>query len=368
MDWQTEKVFHDGDSFFKDILESLDGARESVHLEYYIFSEGILARRILKSIRGAVKRGVKVDLVLDAIGSLLMSSTFFKEIIDTGVRVRIYHPLPRLFFLFTSRFWRRLFSINQRNHRKICLVDGRILFVGGMNVDDWHLREVKGNDAWRDSGVCVTSDELNLLEQNLELIWRSGKKSDRNERKTDFGDLRLPILLNDGRFRRRRFNRTFISRIKSSNQRVWITSPYFSPPARLLLALIQSARRGVDTRLLLPAKADHFFSRPVNGLFYPMLLKAGVKIYEYTATTLHAKTALLDNWVLVGTSNKNHRSFFYDLEVDVILSKPQSISGMEKQFSEDLHFSNTVTLKKWNRRHWIYRIFEKILWVGRKWT
>ncbi|OQW46415.1 MAG: hypothetical protein A4S09_05445 [Proteobacteria bacterium SG_bin7] len=362
MNWETEKVFHDGDSFFKSVLESIDGAKNSVRLEYYIFSEGVLAYRFLRAIQNAVARGVRVDLGLDAIGTLRMSTSFFNEIVASGTKFRIYHPLPRIFFLFTSKFWRRLFRINQRNHRKICLVDERILFVGGMNVDDWHLIEVKGKEAWRDSGVCVTSKDLSILTRNLEVVWHKKKKE------TDFGEIKLPILLNDGRFRRRRLNRTFISRIKSSNRRVWITSPYFTPPARLLLALIDSGRRGVDTRLLLPSRADHFFSRPMNGLFYPMLLSSGVKIYEYTMTTLHAKTAVLDNWVLVGTSNRNHRSFFYDLEVDVILSYPDSIREMEKQFIEDLRFSKAVNLKKWNERHWIYRIFEKILWLVHKWT
>jgi cardiolipin synthase A/B len=361
MNWQSEKVYHDGDSFFQAVLSGIETAEESVHLEYYIFTEGLLAERLIEKITVAAQRGVKIKLSIDGIGSLALSNLFLEKIKNSGAKVRIYNPLPRPFFFFTSGFWRRLFRMNRRNHRKLCLIDNKILFVGGMNIDDWHLSEVKGKQAWRDTGVRVTGEDLSSVEKALERIWQERRQKDEVENQ-------LPILLNDGMFRRHKLNKTLIRHIKSSKTRVWLTSPYFSPPARLLVALIRSARRGVDTKILLPAKPDHFFSRTINGLFYPMLLRAGVRIYEYMTSTLHAKTAVIDQWVLVGTSNKNYRSFFYDLEIDVVLSSPESIKAMEEQFHHDLSSSRAITLKKWNERHWFYRLIEKLLWLVHKWT
>ncbi len=360
MNWTSEKVFHDGDSFFKAVLQDIDAAKESIYLEYYIFTEGVLAERLTESICAAAKRGVKVKFCVDGVGSLGFSTTLREKIEAAGVHIKVYHPLTH-FSPFSSAFWREIFQLNRRNHRKVCLVDRKILFVGGMNVDDWHLREVKNEEAWRDTGARVTAEDLSALEENLEQIWLP-------RRLRESRVLQQPVVLNDSRRRRRYSNRDFISRIRNAQHRVWITSPYFSPPGRFLVSLIRCARRGVDTKILLPARPDIFFSRPVNGLFFPVLLSTGVKIYEYMSSTLHAKSVIIDDWVTVGSSNKNYRSFFYDLEIDVILKEKSSLQDLESRFASDLESSREITQEIWNARPWLFRLVEKILWYVRRWT
>ncbi len=360
MNWQSERVFHDGDSFFREVLNAVSDANKSVHLEYYIFNDGILARRLVETVCLAASRGVKVVLCIDGLGSIGFPRELRTKLVDAGVEVRVYNPLGH-FFPFSAKFWRQFSLINRRNHRKVCLVDGRQLFVGGMNIDDWHLPEVKKAEAWRDTGVRVTAEDMNPLEKNLEQIWRPRKTRSKDE-------INLPVLLNDGLARRRKFYRKFISRIRHAEKRIWITSPYFSPPGRFLVSLINAARRGVDTRILLPARPDIFFSRPMNGLFFSVLLSSGVKIYEYMSSTLHAKSIIIDDWVAVGSSNKNYRSFFYDLEIDVILTQRTSLIEMETQFERDLKESREITIKDWNMRPWLWRLVEKFLWLVRRWA
>lgn len=354
MKWEFEKIYFKGDDFFLDMLLEINNAKKSLYLEYYIWNQGVLANRILEALGKAVKRGVEVNLIVDGIGSFELSNEYIEKIKKLGINFSIYHPLPHLIDI-GKRFSRRLFRINRRDHRKICLIDARIAFVGGMNVDDRHLVEVMGEEAWRDTGVQVRGEELGVFNESINGDIQRSKS------------LSL-IRINNKIESRRLYNKEIVQKIVNARDRVWLTSPYFSPPRLLLMALVRIAKRGVDVRLLLPQRPDYFLARVFNGLFYPYLLTAGVKIYEYRTTVLHAKSRIIDDWLTVGTSNKNYRSFFYDLEIDIVLTGDDSKKKMMGQFLDDIKESNLVTAEYWRKRSLMYRIIEKLIWFFRRWV
>lgn len=340
----------------------------------------------------ASRRGVRVRLLVDGAGSLLWGATPQPQLRQAGVETRIYHPIPwALPIRFIYKKFNKslaLFSrINQRNHRKTVLIDGEIAFVGSFNVCAHHLSTFKGPHSWRDTGVRVrgsgVADLLRAFERTFRASWpvyRVGRWLGQVPiplRLNYFGfhcGLRLrnytqhhllahPLVrLNMGNTRRRKNYTEFLSRIEKSCNRVWITNAYFVPHGSLIRALNSAAKKGVDVRVLFPKNPDIFFIKWVRSAFYLGLLSAGVKIFEYgehVHRVMHAKTALIDDWAIVGSSNLNHRSLFHDLEVDIVLTRPESILTLEEDFIRDRINAREIGLEDWLRSPRLTR------WVGR---
>ena len=161
-------------------------------------------------------------------------------------------------------------------------------------------------------------------------------------------------------------NSQLVSAIEKARQRVWITTAYFVPSPVIVSALLKATRNGCDVKLLLPGKSDINLVSYVSRMFYRRLMRAGVQIYEYQPAVLHAKTLLIDNWMSVGTTNLNHRSFYHDLEVDVVLQQPQSLALLAGQFADDLSKSQRVTDDNLHRRSWIEKLGGRLVYPFRR--
>jgi len=368
--WACSRVFVNGDEFFSELGASIDAAQSSVDLESYIFASDSIGERVLAALERAVVRGVRVRLLVDGIGSSSWSAALRERTKKAGIQFRIFHELP------WERWWqgrepsprRRkvrnlLRRLNNRNHRKVCIIDSTRAFVGSMNVIDYHVPSVSGARTWRDTGALVEGRDVEVLTRSFELTWfgplrRLALRLRGASRRVQSSEL---VKLNIRRRQRRENYLDLLLRIVGAERRVWITNAYFVPDGSLTRALAAAAEGGVDVRILVPQFSDVWFIPWVASAFHLGLLRAGVRVFEYTGTVLHAKTMILDDWALVGSSNLNHRSLLHDLEADVVLPAERDRTALERQFLIDLDSSEEVTLETWQRRPWLERTIGRLL-------
>jgi cardiolipin synthase len=380
--WDTEEVFQDGDSFFARLETEILHAKDAIDFECYIFRHDELGRKILSALREAKKRGVRVRLLVDGIGSAHWSYHFLSSLWQEGIEAKIYHPLPwsnrkSLTGLKFYRYFRlralikSLWKLNRRNHRKVCIIDRRIAYLGGMNVSSLYIRKYAGVNTWRDTSVRVSGAEVSKLLEAFHSAWVEKKKRKIRERtwfkkQTDYKS--SLVKLNDTLRRRHRYHQEIIQRILTAKKRVWITTPYFVPELSFIRALRFAVWSGVDVRILLPRKNDLLFMSWANRSFYALLLKIGARIYEYVPAVLHAKVVLIDDWVTIGSTNRNHRSLIHDLEVDIVLTHFASKQSVEKSFLTDIEKSQEVTLATWERQPKWRLFFERLILYFRYWV
>src|SRR5665213_236016 len=361
--WSGEKLYFKGDDYFRDVLKAISGAKQRVDFEVYIYEKGLLADRITEALLQAARRGVKVRLLVDGVGSPDAATDYGEKLIQGGVEFRVYRRLPSVFsivsgmfgFLLRKNMMHRLrsswFRVNRRNHRKLVMVDGHKIWMGGFNVSDEHLESLKGKDAWRDTGLGLSGVKDKVFHLAFEAAWyekvdRSRWKACRKELIAwlSRGSEANVVQVNTARRLRRKFHNELLNRLTTARKRIWVTTPYFVPTLPVFRALMHAALRGCDVRLVLPKKSDVPFVRWVSMSFFLPLLEAKSKIFEYRKSILHAKTLLVDDWVLIGSSNFNHRSFLFDLEVDVVLRKRKSLKSLERQYEVDFRKSGEVLL------------------------
>ncbi len=369
--WDAVDLFDDGDAFFQEMERAIASARTSIFLESYIFATDRLGLAIVTALEKAASRGVDVRVIIDGVGSSSWSKQIRSRSKQGGFQLKVFHELPWARF-FKRRaapkklgFFRGLFRrLNNRNHRKICIIDGEAAFVGSFNVIEYHCRRYVGDAAWRDTGVYVRGKEVAVLTASFLDVWRGrALRVSRRITKLQSGEL---IRLNTRRKLRRENYLDLLVKILGATHRVWITNAYFVPDASLIRVLRIAAESGVDVRIVVPAFSDVVFIPWVASAFHWGLLRAGVRIFEYTGTVLHAKTMLIDDWGLVGSSNLNHRSLLHDLEADVVLGRASASQALATQFADDCARSREITLRNWKDRPLLERIVGRIVLVGRR--
>jgi cardiolipin synthase len=350
-----EDIFSDGGNYYKALLEDIAKASSSIDMETYIYDLDITGQQVADSLAAAALRGVSVRLLLDGVGSALWSNKIVALLGQAKVQVRIFRPLPwnisqwnwappNLTWLVKLR--QLLTGIRHRNHRKICLIDHRAAWIGSFNISKFHLPREMGGDAWRDTAIRLEGVNFDELQNAFDSAWDDDRFR-RLRKNFSAENFRLNYLW------RRNLRRDLLKRISLCNTRIWITNAYFVPDLAFLRTLKKAARRGIDVRIILPRIADILFIPWVSAMFYRNLLKSGVRIFEYTRSVLHAKIMILDDWITIGSSNLDHLSLFYNLEVDAVVSLPSSKDTIRKQFLEDLLACQEVILGDLtNRPYW----------------
>lgn len=378
--WSSEQVFHRGRDFFAAVQADLAQAQQSIELEVYIFDDDALGRAMVDQLVAAAQRKVVVRVMVDGFGAPDWGARFLPALLAAGVDARVYRPLPWLFLRLSSvrvpslnRMLRFLSSINRRNHRKVWIMDGRIAYVGSLNITAHHLDEAVGGANWRDTGVRLEGPQVGELAWGFEKAWAHAWRFQRYKRRPKGTKPQRPpafsglVRLNDrARVRRRQF-KDLLNLIDNAKHRVWVTNPYFVPARQLIRNLRRAAKQGVDVRLLVPRHPDVRFIRWVTAAFFQPLLKAGVRIFEYLPSVLHAKTLLIDDWATVGSSNLNHRSLIHDLEVDVVLTTQEAKRLLEAQFLDDLSRSEEFTPESMKRMSWLGVLAGRLLRLFRYW-
>ena len=355
--WHSESVFDNADRYFDELLGEIHQAKLSIELETYIFDLDALGFRFIEALIAASQRGVQVRVLIDGFGSRESLDYLLHKIQPSLTHLRVYHPLPWYFRAHPwsinqqptlSKFGYLIARLNQRDHRKLCVIDQQSAWVGSFNISITHLSTLHGGDNWRDYGVRVTGEGVSRLSRNFDNLWFQRKPVPQR------GFLKQYIS-NLSPLTRRLRQEHLVSLIDHSQQRLWITNAYFAPSARILKALKQACQRGVDVRLIVAEKSDVIFFPTLTATYYGDLLRYGVKVYAYHRRILHAKVMLMDQEALVGSTNFNQRSFLHDLELDLVLNQTESIAQLERCFNDDADQSfaiDTEQLKKYQTSRW----------------
>lgn len=355
------EVLTNGNRFYEAELDEIRAARSHVCLEAYIFQKGEIARRFIEALSERARAGVKVRLVLDAVGSFNTWRSTFRELLEAGGDVRWYMPFR----------WYNLSRFNNRTHREMLIIDGAVAFIGGAGVAD-HWYKTRGRKKrWRDTmfrvrGGAVASLQSmfaeNWLESSGELI-----TGDRYYPECEPAGGSAAMIINStpsyGRATRARM--LFQTLIVSATRSIHITTPYFLPDRGARAALIDAMRRGIDLKIIVPGRhSDHLLTRRSSRRLYGDLLKNGAQIYEYKPSMIHTKSLVVDGaWSVVGSTNFDSRSFGLNDEVNLAAMDEGLAARLEEDFQADLKASQRITYRAWRRRSPFERINEWLGWI-----
>ena len=355
--WQSEQLFTDGDHFFAELLHDINAANHSIDMNFYIVELDQLGTRIIGALAAARQRGVRVRFLMDGVGSAYHARQIATLLSEADCEVRIFHPLPFTPWLFKwsivqgnilQKLSFFLLNINQRNHYKLCIIDQQHIWSGSFNISARHLSTSQGGDNWRDYGVKLTDNHTEDIQCCFDTLWGSANQRPALSRLHKFrANLSIPM--------RKFHNRLMLYRIRHANQRIWICNAYFAPSKAAIKTLIQAGKNGVDVRLILPSRSDVLLFPAISQTYYRQLLKHGIKIHEYQPRLLHAKVMLLDDKCWIGSTNMNHRSFYHDMELDLVLDKPETIERISKELQKDM--ANAVQIDLEHLKHWSFRLF-----------
>jgi cardiolipin synthase len=363
--WTSEKIFNDGNSYFRSLEIDIAQAKKNIYFEVYIFEDDHLGKLVLKWLEQAHKRGVDVWLLVDGIGTANWNYKKILAIRALGIKAKIYHPLP--WQMQTWKYLNKLFYyINRRNHRKTCTIDEKIAYVGGINVTAKSVGWLSGEKAWRDTAIRVEGKDVKDLVSAFNEAWQQRFALPKKTHYKKYLNNSL-IRLNNTRANRTALHRNFKFRIRKAQKRIWMTTPYFVPSFSFVRALTFAAKKGVDVRILVPQHPDVKIMKWFHLAYFNFLARTSVQIYTYIPTMLHAKTYLIDDFGVVGSSNLNHRSVLHDLEANVIVTHKESIHILENQFLTDLKHSKHITRNTIKISNFFQKLYIRFLIRMRHW-
>ncbi|MDP3585258.1 MAG: phospholipase D-like domain-containing protein [Thiobacillus sp.] len=369
-------LLQDGPATYQAMYAAIMAARDHINMETYILDDDEVGQRFAEALIARQAEGVQVNLIRDSVGTLGTPTEFFQKLIDSGIQVLEFNPINPL---MSRKEW----TLNQRDHRKLLIIDGHTAFLGGINISSVYssgsfrkasrAKSNTGSDpalAWRDTDLQLQGPVVAEFQKLFLAAWEKQK----GEPLT--GKNYFPPPENVGPHRVRAIGSspddafsliyvTLLSAISSSEASVNITNAYFAPDPQLLDALEAAAGRGVDVNLILPSQTDSWLVFHAGRNYYDRLLQAGVKIHERRGVILHSKTALIDGvWATVGSTNLDWRSFLHNYELNAVVLGPDFGEQVQAMFDRDLAMSDTITLEQWRRRPLDQRFSE---WFARVW-
>lgn len=344
----TLEVLTNGPSFYPALLDAIKAAKQSVNIEAYIFQKGKIADQYVAALAERARAGVRVNLVIDAIGSAGTTNRYLAPILDAGGKVGWYNG-PK---------WHQLMHLDNRTHRELTVVDGQIGFIGGAGIGDEWYTGTKGHPRWRDSYVRIEGEAVCNLQATFAENWLATS----GELLT--GEAYFPVIRNEHPLVAMVVNSTptvgggtrarilFQLLLASARHSISITTPYFLPDKSLMQELCRAVERGLRVRILVPGrKSDHMVTRSTSRAGYGELLKSGAEVYEYQPSMIHAKILCIDGlWVVVGSTNFDNRSFGINDEVNLAIRDANVAMRFENDMAFDLEQSRRVTLDEWNHR------------------
>lgn len=355
------EVFTDGHSKMARLYDDIRQAKEHIHVQYYVFSDDDTGKALADLLAIKAGEGVKVRVIYDHVGSWEASSRFFKKMRKKGIEV--YPFLPVIFPLLTSK-------VNYRNHRKLIVIDGKIGYVGGMNIAN---RYTIGNELglWRDTHVRITGPATNGLQTSFMTDWYVASQrilpidvyyTDRSE--TQQPELQIPIQFFQsgptGPWRTLLL--ALIRAITNAQKSVWIETPYFLPNDALYKAIIGAALSGIDVRLMVPLRGDSRSVRLASDSYIADLLDAGVKVYRYHRSFLHSKLMIVDDELtIIGSANMDFRSMEHNFELTGCIYDRAVNEEMKAVFVRDLKHCTPITAKAWRKRPFFIRLTESFM-------
>lgn len=351
------ELFAHGGNFFPALFAACNSAEQTICLEFYIIRDDATGRALAEILLAAVARGVTVLLLYDYIGCFDTPRGYFKRLAKGGVKCVPFNPPP---------FRMSIAWFDRRDHRKVVIIDGKTAFTGGLNIADEYAGFGERPDRWRDLGVRIDGPATAELQRLFSESWQH----ERGKRHDDCAEQPLPLatgdaevmIVNGGPHHNRSFIRsTFRMAIAGASESIFIVSPYFVPGPRIVRSLLRAAGRGVQVKLLLPAKNDVPLVRLVSRSYYAPLMAVGIEIYELAGTVLHAKVMLIDDcWAVIGSANLDQRSFHRNYEVNVIVDNPVFGSQVAAMLVTDLGRARRIIPAEHEQRGWFVRTLERL--------
>jgi cardiolipin synthase len=366
------QLLFDGPATMREMMAAARAATTSINLETYIFDQDPIGLQFAELLMEKRRQGVMVNVMYDSVGTLGTPQVFFDRMRAAGINMIAFNPVNPA---KAKGNW----SINNRDHRKLMVVDGTVAFTGGINISSDYANSSlfrsrrkpdnvdKDKIGWRDTHVKIEGPAVAALQWAFVDNWvrqEGGELSARDyfPRLAPVGDKFVRVLATDPGSNSEIYKSLMVA-INEARKSVHITSAYFVPDQQVVDALIAAARRGVDVKLVLPGVSDHGLVMYAGQAFYEQLLAGGVRIFQLQVAVLHAKTAVIDGaWSTIGSANIDRRSFIHNYELNVVVIDPAFGRDMESAFNEDLRDSKEVTLEKWRDRPWADRIKE---WAAR---
>jgi cardiolipin synthase A/B len=365
----------DGEETFDAMLSAIEGAKNHVNLETYIFQNDEVGRLFADLLLRKRSQGVEVNLIYDSFGSRSTRNSFFDRLRAGGVNVVEFNPMTQLFNSHNT------YGLSRRTHRKMLIVDGATAYVGGINIGNTYLRGRRHRgkptmlveDYWRDTHVMIEGPAAWEFQRLFITTWaeQGGPpllRSDYFPKLEQCGDDVVQAVDSRPGYANRTTYVMYVSAIMHARHSIHLTHSYFAPDTLLLQALEDAANRGVDVRIILPKHTDHFSVRQAARWHYAQLLESGVRIFERSNTVLHAKTAVIDGvWSTVGSTNLELWSFATTDEVNAVILGSRFAAEMESLFKEDLDDSEEISRDEWKQRSLLDRTKEFFFNLLRYW-
>jgi len=365
-------LLQDGAATYSAMFAAIRVARDHINLETYIIEDDEIGRQFADLLLERQGRGVQVNVIYDSVGGLRTPKAFFERLTEGGIEVLEFNPVNPL---ATKTPW----LINNRDHRKLLVIDGRTAFIGGINISSVYSsgsaarrtgKAADHNVAWRDTDLQLEGPVVGELQKLFMATWE--KQRGKPLAAKDY----FPALKPQGSEIVRAIGSTpddpysliyltLISAIGNAEKQVYLTNAYFVPDPQLLKSLTDAAGRGVDVRLILPSHSDSETVFHAGRSHYSGLLEGGVKLYERLGALLHSKTAVIDGvWSTVGSTNLDWRSFLDNDEINAVVLGREFGQKMSDMFAADLAASRGIDPERWERRPFSFRIKE---WMARMW-
>ncbi len=351
------EIYVSGTLAFEHILDAINAAKKEVLIEAYVLRDDLTGHAFLNALDAAVARGVEVKVLADSFGSSHTRRDFWTLLKKSGTGVR----------LFRRPHYAPLTLLPIIDHRKLIIIDRKVAFTGGMNIADEYRNGREGENAWRDTHICLKGGIVWELAVIFAESWiASGGDSLQIgglSPKAGQGVRALVLDARPGRGQNEVFS-AYAATMGAARHRLFITNAYFAPGRRMIRLLKKTVERGVDVKLLLPGYCDIPVIQTATKGYYRELLSAGVRIFEYQYSVLHAKTLVADGQAaIIGSTNFDFRSFNFNAECNVLLHEQQVAERMESIFDQDLKRAREVTLADWLKRP----ISERFLaWLARR--
>jgi cardiolipin synthase len=346
-----------GNVCYESIEAAIASAKHHVHLEYYIWEPDRIGARFRDLLCEKAKSGVEVRLLIDAIGSRRLNRRFLRPLRDSGAELARFNPISIM------RYPPGL--VNFRTHRKICVVDGEIGFLGGVNICDSHSETMSGELAWRDTHLRIEGPPVGDMQLAFLEDWQFANGG--GPCSSDYFPLSEPpsagppvqILTSGPDHESYAIERFFFGAIAGARNRILLTTPYFVPNEGILSALTTSAMRGVEVRILVPKRSDSRLVTAAARSYFEDLARRGVMIHEYRPRMLHAKTMVVDDDVsIVGTANMDNRSFRLNFEIAAVIYDRELADSLSANFAEDLRYASEYRLRDARRTPFAQRLGE----------
>ena len=345
------QILNNGDQTFQTIIEELKKAKDFIHMQYYIFDEDNIGNTIIEILKQKAAEGVEVRVILDDVGGWHHSDTFIKRLADSGIQAERF--LKVRFPMFTSK-------VNYRNHRKIVIIDGKVGFLGGINVADRYINGVKGLGVWRDMHLKIAGDAVLAMQEIFLTDWYFVKQEELTDQKYfpaiyPSDDKLVQIVPSGPDSDWPAIMMGYLQAIASAMKYVYIATPYFMPTEPVLMAIKAAALGGIDVRILLPEKSDAGFVHLCSRSYIKELLVAGVKVFFYQKGFIHSKLIVVDDLLCsIGTTNMDFRSFEHNFEVNAFIYNEDVATQARNIYLDDLNDSRQMFLKIWRgRSNWM---------------